>query len=75
MKSAKVWKKKVIAKPSIIKTFEDQDKMLWRWGYKFSRWRNSYSRLGYICLAVILIDFFLMKDGNYYPDLFLKECK
>ena len=27
------------------------------------------------CLAVILIDFVLEKDENYYPQIFLKECK
>ena len=29
----------------------------------------------YICLAVILIEFFLQKDENCYPQVFLKECK
>ena len=29
----------------------------------------------YSCLAVILIDFVLEKDKNYYPQIFLKECK
>ena len=30
----------------------------------------------YICLAVILIDFVLIKDENYYyPQVFLKESK
>ena len=29
----------------------------------------------YSCLAVILIDFVLEKDENYYPQIFLKECK
>ena len=28
-----------------------------------------------ICLAVILINFVLKKDENYYPKGFLKECK
>ena len=27
------------------------------------------------CLAVISLDSTLNKDGNYYPQLFLKECK
>ena len=27
------------------------------------------------CLAVINLDFPLNKKGNYYPQLFLKECK
>ena len=31
--------------------------------------------LGYTRLAVILIDFLLKKDENYYPQVFLKECK
>ena len=27
------------------------------------------------CLAVIILDSALNKDGNYYPQEFLKECK
>ena len=27
------------------------------------------------CLAVISLDFALKKDENYYPKVFLKECK
>ena len=27
------------------------------------------------CLAVISLDSALKKDGNYYPHVFLKECK
>ena len=27
------------------------------------------------CLAVISLDYALNKDGNYYPQVFLKECK
>ena len=29
----------------------------------------------YICLSVILIDSVFRKDKNYYPQVFLKECK
>ena len=29
----------------------------------------------YTCLAVIEIDFILKKDENYYPQIFLIECK
>ena len=29
----------------------------------------------YTCLAVISQDFALKKDANYYPQVFLKECK
>ena len=29
----------------------------------------------YICVAVILIDFVLKKDENFYPQVFLKEYK
>ena len=28
-----------------------------------------------ICFSVVLIDFGFKKDGNYYPQVFLKECK
>ena len=29
----------------------------------------------YICLAVISFDSALKKDENYYPQVFLRECK
>ena len=29
----------------------------------------------YTCLAVISLDSILKKDENYYPQVFLKECK
>ena len=29
----------------------------------------------HICLAAIRLDSALKKDKNYYPQLFLKECK
>ena len=29
----------------------------------------------YACLIVILIDFVLKKDEQFYPQAFLKECK
>ena len=29
----------------------------------------------YTCLVVISLDSALNKDGNYYPQVFLKECK
>ena len=29
----------------------------------------------YTYLAVMLIDFVIKKDGNYYPQVFLKDCK
>ena len=29
----------------------------------------------YTCLAVINLDFILKKDGSYYLQVFLKECK
>ena len=29
----------------------------------------------YTCLAVISMDSALKKDDNYYPQVFLKECK
>ena len=29
----------------------------------------------YTCLAVILMHFVVKKDENYYPQIFLKECK
>ena len=28
----------------------------------------------YICLAVIIIDYFLKKGENYYLQVFLKQC-
>ena len=32
------------------------------------------SRSNYTCLIVILTDFVLKKDENYYWQVFLKEC-
>ena len=29
----------------------------------------------YTCLAVVLLDFVLKKNGNFYPQVFLKEYK
>ena len=29
----------------------------------------------YTCLAIISLDSDLKKDSNYYPQVFLKECK
>ena len=29
----------------------------------------------YTCSAVVSLDSTLNKDGNYYPQVFLKECK
>ena len=29
----------------------------------------------YTCLAVVSLDSTLNQDGNYYPQVFLKECK
>ena len=29
----------------------------------------------YICLSVILMEFFLKKDRNFYLQVFLKKCK
>ena len=29
----------------------------------------------YTCLAVISLDYALKKNDNYYPQVFLKECK
>ena len=38
---------------------------------------NEIPKLGFnhICLAVINLDSALKKDGNNYPQVFLKECK
>ena len=33
------------------------------------------SRSNYTCLVVTLTNFVLKKDENYYPQVFLKECK
>ena len=38
---------------------------------KFLRWILS----NHTCLAVISLDSSLKKDKNYYPQVFLKECK
>ena len=37
---------------------------------KFSKVDSNYT-----CLAIISLDSALKKDGNYYPQVLLKECK
>ena len=37
--------------------------------------KNSKVDSNHTCLAVISLDFALKKDGNYYLEVFLKECK
>ena len=76
IKSVIVWKKNLIVnlftikhfKYNKIKSYNDQvtdfhDKEVPKVGSN------------YACLAVMLIDFVLKKDENYYPQKFLKECK
>ena len=36
---------------------------------------EKFLRLTHTCLAVIILDFDLMKDENYYLQVFLKKCK
>ena len=40
------------------------------WNKKISKVDSSHT-----CLAVISLDSTLKKDENYYPQVFLKECK
>ena len=76
IKSAIVWKKNLIVnlftikhfKYNKIKSYNDQvtdfhDKEVPKVGSN------------YACLAVMLIDFVLKKDENYYPQKLFKECK
>ena len=35
----------------------------------------SFADSNHICLVVISLDSALEKDENYYPQVFLKECK
>ena len=37
--------------------------------------KNSNLDSNHTCLAVISLDSALKKDENYYPQVFLKECK
>ena len=60
IKSVIVWKKNMVMNPSTINFF-------WK---PVSRRGSNFT-----CLAVILVDFIIKKDENYYPQLFLKECK
>ena len=36
---------------------------------------DFYDEKSVTCLAVISLDYALKKDSNYYPQVFLKECK
>ena len=42
--------------------------------YKFSWKQNPWKRL-LLCLSVTLIDSFYKMGKNYYPQVFLEECK
>ena len=61
MKSLLISKKNLIASLSIIKTFCDKE--------------IPKADSNHTCLAVISLDSALKKDENYYPHVFLKECK
>ena len=46
------------------------DKVTDFYGKKFPKVDSNH-----ICLAVISLDSVVRKDGSYYPQVFLKECK
>ena len=76
MKSVIVLKKNLIANPStkkfVLKTKRKS------YGDKFTDFHDKEmpkTGSNYTCLAVILIDYVIKKDENYYPQVLLRECK
>ena len=65
-----VSKNNLIASLSIIKLFENQNKILW-----FLLQKIPMVDFNYTFLAVIILDSALKKDENHYLQVFLKECK
>ena len=57
------------------KIFENQNKTLLWWNYRFSRWKMSKTGSDYTYWAVISVDSACKEDENYYPQAFLKERK
>ena len=75
IKSALLWNNNLIPNPSIIKNFENQNKIYVDEATDFHDGKMPKGGSNYICLAVILIGLVLKEDGHYYPQVFLKECK
>ena len=49
--------------------------MSWWWSYRFLWQKISNLDYSHTCLAAISLDSTLKIDENYYPQVFLKECK
>ena len=73
MKSVLMSKKNLIASLSITKFLGNQNKISWRWSYRFLRWKIPKLSSNHTCLAVISLDSTFKKDDNYYPQVFLKK--
>ena len=73
MKSVLMSKKNLIASLSITKFLGNQNKISWRWSYRFLRWKIPKLNSNHTCLAVISLDSTFKKDDNYYPQVFLKK--
>ena len=60
---------------SLIKIFENQNKISWQNSYRFLQQKIPKLDSNHTCLALISLDSALMKYENYYLQVFLKECK
>ena len=76
IKLAIVWKKNLIGNPSTIKKFlKAKIKFYVVEATDFHDKKIPNVGSNYTCLTVILIDFVLEKEENYYLQVFLRECK
>ena len=66
-----VIKKNLIANLSTIK----KNKISWWWSCRFLCKKNPTVNSSDTCLAIISLCSAFKKDKNYYPQVFLKECK
>ena len=67
--------KKEFDNEPVLKLFENQNKISWRWSSKFLRWKIHKLDSNHTCSAVISLDSSLKKDDSYYPQVFLKKYK
>ena len=75
MKSVLISKKNLIASLPITKNFFLKKKCHGNEVTDFYDKKIPNVDLNHTCLAVISLDSALKEDDNYYPQVFLKECK
>ena len=69
-------KKEFNSEPVYNKEFlKNKNKISWRWSTDIYDKKIPKLDSNDICLAVINLGSAVKKDDNYYPQMFLKECK